>query len=164
MTVALQTHWPPPIENRTLPVFFTTSPPPDHEAPVTVPPPPGGWGLALIWIWPLAWRSRSRGLALAIRSAVQYLTIRSCSALAFASAVGLAAAVGATATATSASEANPRVIEASGPASRGSTHWTWFLPMDRGMAVAAAVVVARSLLGRGRHAVSADGPVVRRVT
>ena len=59
------------------------------------PPPPGGGGLALGSNLPSAPLTKSRGLAPAIRSAVQYLTMRCCSALAL--AWGSPAATGATA-------------------------------------------------------------------
>src|SRR5688500_1296211 len=80
MADAEQTQLPPSIVNSTLPVRSTTGPPRVHEAPV--PPDPG---LALGTNLPSAVLTKSRGLALAIRSAVQYLTMRCCSALARAS-------------------------------------------------------------------------------
>ena len=52
------------------------SPPPVHDAPVTLPPPVGGGaGLAAGLKPPLAGsNSKSRGLAFLIRSGVQYFT------------------------------------------------------------------------------------------
>src|SRR5687768_11632014 len=95
MADAEQTQLLPSIVNRTLPVRWTTGPPPVHDAPV--PPLPG---LARGTNLPSLVRTKSRGLAFAIRSAVQYLMIRSCSA--FALVEESPAATGATASGNSA--------------------------------------------------------------